>query len=151
MEKMIWSKPEMNEFAFAANEYVAACEDTLNKFWKFICDFGAGKHYDIYVGAYDESKSELENAWNSELLTKDRYVPPKQSYYHSCEKTHYVKKEAGKSWQDYFKVGWADDDAWDISIGNVTKDVYIWTDGDTDVHVTSQIGEKIETVDGNFS
>ena len=27
MEKRIWSKPEMNEFAFAANEYVAACGD----------------------------------------------------------------------------------------------------------------------------
>ena len=25
MEKMIWAKPEMNEVAFAANEYVAAC------------------------------------------------------------------------------------------------------------------------------
>ena len=32
MEKRIWTKPEMNEFAFAANEYVAACEDTVNKF-----------------------------------------------------------------------------------------------------------------------
>lgn len=27
MEKMIWEKPEMNEIAFAANEYVAACGD----------------------------------------------------------------------------------------------------------------------------
>lgn len=148
MEKKIWSKPEMNEFAFAANEYVAACEDLLSKFWKFVCDFGNGKHYDIYAGAYNEDKKDWQNALNSELLTKDGLT---QEYYHSCGSTHYVKQEDGKTWQNYFLLGWADDDAYDISIGNVTKDVYIWTDGGTDVHVTSQIGEDIETVTGNRS
>ena len=34
----------MNEFAFAANEYVAACGDQ-NKVYKFICDALAGKLY----------------------------------------------------------------------------------------------------------
>ena len=36
MEKRIWSKPEMNEFAFAANEYVSTC------YYGF-CDIDAGK------------------------------------------------------------------------------------------------------------
>ena len=44
MEKRIWSKPEMNEFAFAANEYVAACGDE-NKVFKFICDAKEGLLY----------------------------------------------------------------------------------------------------------
>ncbi len=44
MEKRIWSKPEMHEFAFAANEYVAACGDQ-NKVYKFICDAAAGPLY----------------------------------------------------------------------------------------------------------
>lgn len=35
MEKRIWSKPEMHEFAFAANEYVAAC-------WKINCNVPYG-------------------------------------------------------------------------------------------------------------
>ena len=44
MEKKIWSKPEMNEFAFAANEYVAACGDQ-NSVFKFVCDAVAGPLY----------------------------------------------------------------------------------------------------------
>ena len=40
----MWSKPEMNEFAFAANEYVAACGDE-NKVFKFICDAKEGLLY----------------------------------------------------------------------------------------------------------
>ncbi|MGN0774997.1 MAG: hypothetical protein ACI4MP_14525 [Candidatus Ventricola sp.] len=149
MEKRIWSKPEMNEFAFAANEYVAGCTDLLNKFWKFICDFGGGKHYDIYSGAYDDTKNPQQNAKFSDLLTQDSRR--NQVYYHACGTTHYVKQEEGKTWENYFLLGWADDDADDDEIGNVTKDVYIWTDGGTDVHVTSQVGEEIETVAGNKS
>ena len=44
MEKRIWTKPEMNEFAFAANEYVAAC-GVMNRVYKFICDAFAGNLY----------------------------------------------------------------------------------------------------------
>ena len=44
MEKRIWSKPEMNEFAFAANEYVAACGDQ-NSVFKFVCDAVGGWLY----------------------------------------------------------------------------------------------------------
>ena len=44
MEKKIWRKPEMNEFAFAANEYVAACGDQ-NKVYKFVCDALGGNLY----------------------------------------------------------------------------------------------------------
>lgn len=35
MEKRIWSKPEMHEFAFAANEYVSTC-------YSGMCDTSAG-------------------------------------------------------------------------------------------------------------
>lgn len=45
MEKLIWTKPEMNEFAFAANEYVAACGDEGSKYL-FKCNAVGGiLHY----------------------------------------------------------------------------------------------------------
>lgn len=37
MEKRTWIKPEMNELAFAANDYVAACGDS-GTVYKFVCD-----------------------------------------------------------------------------------------------------------------
>lgn len=144
MEKRIWTKPEMNEFAFAANEYVAACEDTVNKFWKFICNFGGGKHYDIYAGKYDPNKNKYVNAIKSDRLTN-------LSYFHECDTVHYVMQEKGKDWTSYFEVGWADDDA-SLDVGDVTYDVYIWRGENKDnVHVTTQAGQEIQVVDGNFS
>ena len=44
MEKMIWEKPQMNEVAFAANEYVAACGDGGTTY-KFSCNAPAGTLY----------------------------------------------------------------------------------------------------------
>ena len=154
MEKMIWSKPEMNEFAFAANEYVASCEDKQNRFWKFVCDLSGGflnRAYDIYLGKYDstQEKSHLAvrdwNAQNSTLLTEG-------SWYKACGDTHYVKQEDGKTWENYFELGWADSNSADDLIGNVTETVYIWRGEEgNNVHVTTQLGEDIETVIGNKS
>ena len=148
MEKMIWSKPEMNEFAFAANEYVAACTDTQNTFLKFVCNLAGGLFdslYDIYAGAYDPNKSKEANAQDSKLLTPG-------TWYHACGATHYVKHEKGTTWEDYFELGWADSDSRDGHIGNVTETVYIWEGENSDnVHVTTQLGEDIETVTGNRS
>lgn len=45
MEKRVWAKPEMQEFAFAANQYVAACGDSGSDYL-FKCDaFGGFLHY----------------------------------------------------------------------------------------------------------
>ncbi len=154
MEKKIWSKPEMNEFVFAANEYVAACLDTKNTYLKFVCDFGnkfLDSLFDIYVGVYDNNKTKEENAANSELLTKD-YIIPGTGNYHACGDTHYVQKEDGKDWTDYFWVGWADSDSRDGEIGRVTEQVCIWKGEKNDnVHVTTQLGTEIENVTGNRS
>lgn len=148
MEKRIWSKPEMNEFTFAANEYVAACEDKQNRFLKFVCNLAGGfldNLYDIYVGAYDPNKNKYWNAQHSELLTQG-------DWYHACGATHYVKQEEGKTWEDYFELGWADSNSADLVVGNVTENVYIWRGEKNDnVHVTTQLGEEIETVIGNRS
>ena len=63
MEKMIWEKPQMNEVAFAANEYVAAC-------WSVNCNVPYGKGYfetngesgyqegTYHKGYYDEENHE---------------------------------------------------------------------------------------------
>ena len=147
MEKMIWEKPEMNEVAFAANEYVASCDDTVSKFWKFICNVGGGQWMDIYKGTYDSTKDDRWNHNNSENLTSD-------GWYYACGTEHYVKQEEGVTWDTVFAKGWADSDYWEPGLLNdhinYTQDVYIWT-GDGHVHATTSPGELIETVKGNKS
>lgn len=74
MDKMMWSKPEMNEFAFAANEYVAACGDPLRTIYNFICTSLAGVLY-----YYDDNGSQ-------------QYLGP----YKPCNFTHQVTVNAGE-------------------------------------------------------
>lgn len=85
MEKRIWSKPEMNEFAFAANEYVASCGDQ-NWMFNFDCTAPAGWIFDRSLFYYKDAKVD-KNAtkptdWNSR--TDCKYV----GQYHPCGKKH---------------------------------------------------------------
>lgn len=114
MEKMIWEKPQMNEVAFAANEYVAACGDPLSTTYKFICTALAGPLY-YYKNA---EKTEWELLGNS---------------YSPCKETHEVTVEAGgtvpfyEGFVDYTKNGKEDNDehvaVW-IEWG--TKNEWVW-------------------------
>lgn len=56
MEKMMWAKPEMNEVAFAANEYVAAC-------WSVSCNvpYGTGYFETNGIDGYQKEGDWLEN------------------------------------------------------------------------------------------
>lgn len=59
MEKRIWSRPEMNEFAFAANEYVSTC-------YSGVCDTHAGnvEPKDIFLGEVITWWKKIFFAWD---------------------------------------------------------------------------------------
>ena len=92
MEKRIWSKPEMHEFAFAANEYVAACGDEHKKYL-FTCDAGGGKSG--YVWIEDNKKDGLQSddywalgTWpTGGSSSRDEYDHFLGGY-HACGATH---------------------------------------------------------------
>lgn len=79
MEKMIWEKPQMNEVAFAANEYVAAC-------WGVGCDCDAANtweetHYSNVEKEDNKPWEETEyytwqevNTWNNGPGTGDSHA-----------------------------------------------------------------------------
>lgn len=109
MEKMIWIKPEMNEFAFAANEYVAACGDQ-NRKYLFNCDALAGA---LYVFGNWVSGIVFDR-WNGfKVSTTD--VPDFSDYdsreigsnYHPCSKKHEADTTSDFYWGfvDYNKDG----------------------------------------------
>ena len=157
MEKKIWSKPEMNEFAFAANEYVAACGDTKNWFFKFVCnlgkidlkdygiDFQFNWKFDIYSGEHGSS--------DTELLTKDDWLLPGSGYYEACDTTHYVQVDNEHVRpEDVFEKGWADFNRYDGLQSDRYVDVYIWRGKDgKNVHATTEIMTESVAHKGDFS
>lgn len=80
MEKMIWEKPQMNEVAFAANEYVAACGDTNISSYMFACDAPRG---DVYY--YTDGRVQA-GAVRPESFSE--YSVDKLGGYEPCGKTH---------------------------------------------------------------
>ena len=115
MEKMIWAKPELNEVAFAANEYVAACGDSgANYFFK--CDAGSKyKDYFVYVDVYNDDDTTNDFAWLTAVSGWDWYTGREghDSTYSPCGTTHeastdddfiygymYEAKKNGRNWQN---------------------------------------------------
>ena len=125
MEKRIWSKPEMNEFAFAANEYVAACGDE-NKKYLFTCDAGGGQSGYVWIednnqDGLQSDKSSWDNPWGgwNPNDSYDRYLSP----YHACGETH----EASTT-DDFYNGYYLAEDKWNngnFSVLDVLK-VIIW-------------------------
>lgn len=103
MEKKIWSKPEMNEFAFAANEYVAACGDQ-NRVYMFECDAKGGWLY-YYKNLLVEW---VDGAWNklTDWSAKDDDKKLLGSY-HPCDTKHEASTTNDFYWGfvDYNKNG----------------------------------------------
>lgn len=97
MEKKIWSKPEMHEFVFAANEYVAACGDQ-NRVFKFVCDAVAGPLYYYknwlvsVVNGVTNKPTNLPGSlygWNSdEAGNNEAGTELLGVLYHPCGETH---------------------------------------------------------------
>lgn len=126
-------KPIMESEMFVANEYVATCSDTVNKYYKFVCDghgwFGTGGI------VYEET-----NGKDGLQVTSDKSL----GAYHPCQVTHYVNASEDK--ESVFSNGYLDP-----YLGRYQK-VIIWKGENNDnVHVTKALREQIETVAGNFS
>lgn len=130
--KKEWVKPLAVVEQFVANEYVAACSDTENVYYKFVCDAGDGEWADIYEGKYPHGTN----------LTPDGRF----RYFHACKATHFVKAEE----QSPFTEGWYDGN---YGYGEDYKfDVIIWKgENDDDVHATKALKTEIETIKGNRS
>ena len=110
MDKMMWSKPEMNEFAFAANEYVAASCGDSGKTYKFKCDADAGQLF-YYSNLRVEDHPNAAN-WTADEW--DQYNAQELGYFTPCPVTHEADAATGFFWGfiDWFNgdLGWWDDD-----------------------------------------
>lgn len=126
MEKRVWAKPEMQEFAFAANQYVAACGDNGRSYW-FECDAGGGKSGELWD--YNRQESFTDGRLHDEL-GNSRY-----DSYHACNDTH----EASS--QDEFVKGWFQTGR---GSNSVWTEVYIWFENlhwwnQYDIHATTNL------------
>ena len=127
MEKKIWSKPEMNEFAFAANEYVAACGDGGTNYL-FKCDAGGGTKGQVWLETNGADDCQTRGHWD---FSNDEWVEADQSlgWYHACGEKHETKN------QNEFLSGW-----YRASGSNVFTKVLVWLGVDKDnVHCTTNL------------
>lgn len=143
MEKRVWNKPLAQVEQFMANEYIAKCSDTVNKFYNFVCDAGGGTAGDVWEGGtVNERKTRISGGT---LLTEDWLF---SNYYHACDASHYVPEAALAT---TFTSGYYNKGTYDDSREGNFIPVVIWTDGGTDVHCTESLAENIQVVQGNKS
>ena len=150
MEKMIWTKPEMNEFAFAANEYVASSCGNGGKTYKFTCNAGEGTathkgtgygwpddcwcgtthlgHYNDFEG---ERRFKVYRDNNGEFGEQVGFR------YHPCGETHEVTVGKDESFGDVFFAGLMDDRATSV-IEKIKVMVWRGADGDN-CHCTENL------------
>lgn len=95
MEKKIWSKPEMNEFAFAANEYVAACGDE-NKIYNFDCNAPAGWVLGRPLYYYENAKVDADVGMPTDWSTRTDAV--EVGNYRPCGDTHSTPVSSDYYW-----------------------------------------------------
>ena len=149
MDKMMWSKPEMNEFAFAANEYVASCGDNGQNIL-FTCDAGGGAYGYVWTETTGDDWDNLKNGQG--LDTKRSYLggpvdgsfPGYSEYddlisitYHACD----IKHETSR-YSDFKKGYYLARDKWNngnFQLSDVLN-VLIWRGADNDdVHCTTKL------------
>lgn len=120
MDKMMWSKPEMNEFAFAANEYVAACGDSGTTYM-FKCDAGLVEK-DIPWYPYPGQEPTYWAPTYGDLTDSEGnlYTSGKDTAYHACGVTHQANVE------DEFVLGRFYDNDGNDDLSGAWKAVYIW-------------------------
>ena len=158
MEKMIWEKPQMNEVAFAANEYVAACGDN-GTIYNFLCN--AGVKYgtfsvwagydddwnDVYetvgwVGQIWEETNELAGFQyeRSQVNGKWYSADTKLGGFHGCNEKHTT--ESGADFYDgYYVKSEEGYDEWGYTYDyNTVDNVKIWKGlNGTGLHATDNL------------
>lgn len=115
--KRAYVRPTMVGERFVANEYVAACGDTEYGKYEFTCDAGGGARGDVYV----------ESNGQDGLQKDDECLTPGESYYHSCNVTHYADTN------DEFLNGYY------VPFDGSAQKVIIWTDHGRNVHCTTNL------------
>ena len=146
MEKKIWSRPMAEVETFMANEYIAKCSDTVNKYYEFVCDAGDGVRGDVWIGGTVSNGTII----GGDLLTPDEriFIFKTPGYYHACGATHYVPE--GNVSTTFFNGYYNEGSYGDKTTGKFVP-VVIWTANNTNVHCTKELMEKIEVVTGNKS
>lgn len=140
MEKRVWVKPEMNEVAFAADEYIAACGDS-GTVYKFTCDAGGG--VGGYVWAEDNNTDGLQsgNSWGSPSdggwnSNYDDYL----GGYHACGTTH--EAESTDNFLNGYYLAYSKWNNGNFSLADVIK-VIIWRGANNDnIHCTENLDMK---------
>ena len=121
MEKRIWSKPEMNEFAFAANEYVAACGDSGTTYL-FKCDAGlVEKNNPLYPYLPGQEPTYWAPTYGDLTDSEGNlYTSGKNKYYYACGDTHEANVE------DEFVRGRFYENGGNDNLSGRWTEVYIW-------------------------
>ena len=120
--KKRYERPSAYIEEFTPNEYVAACGDS-GTIYKFRCNAGKKSHYyNVYYMNGNKKTYLAAQKWGVKF-----------DYYHPCDKTHEAESNSG------FIQGYIDDQ-------NTREDekipVYIWTEGGTNVHCTTDLNMK---------
>lgn len=138
MEKRVWSKPLATVENFEVNEYIAACTDLENKFYKFECDATGG----IAGYVYEET-----NGTSGFQITGDTLLTSIFGGYHACGETHYAPLETTDFVDGYYLTA-----ADYIAGGTFVTPVVIWKgEGNDNVHCTKNLNVETEIVTGNKS
>lgn len=135
----IWAVPVAIAQEFASNEYVAACEDIVNKYYVFKCDAAGG----LLGIVYEETNGTdgLQTGWGGdELLTP--------AGYHRCGATHYVPVNSTDFVNGYYLTSLEGI----FGGGDFVTPVVIWKGDNSDnVHCTKNLKVRNDIVTGNKS
>lgn len=118
--KKTWEEPKIMVQQFMPNEYVATCGDK-NRVYNFVCDAGDGTPGTVYEDSNHNGKWDL---FGDKALTG--YILPT---YHACGETHSAPTD------DEFIEGFYLPNSNPLQ---ATK-VIIWTDGETNIHCTTNL------------
>lgn len=129
MEKMVWEKPEMNDIAFGASEYVAACGDS-GKVYKFECNAPGGdlNFYEDFRVTEDQLTTPID------FSGKDLYWSPNDmGDYSSCGEKHEAESTGDFYWGfvDYDKDKKHDTTAYMMNGKSVLETVIVWIEWGT--------------------
>lgn len=132
----IWTMPTAVAQEFAANEYVAACDDLVNQYYAFSCDATGG----LLGTVYEETNGEagLQVSGDTALT---------HAGYHACGVTHYAPVDTTDFVNGYYLTLI---DA--IGGGELVTPVVIWKGENNDnVHCTKNLSVETEIITGNKS
>lgn len=118
--KKTWEEPKIMVQQFMPNEYVATCGDE-NRVYNFVCDAGGGTPGTVYE---DSNHNEKWDLFGDKALTG--HILPT---YHACGETHSAPTD------DEFIEGFYLPNS---NPGKAMK-VIIWTDGETNIHCTTNL------------